>query len=222
MNDLTVEEMRSLLSPNLPPADNLRRLEEIDALTGLLSAKDLERLQDLRQKYIAENPLRPDYDKLSKYQKFLSYGEDIYLYVLAKYNSRTRASRVASLFVGCNISPNEIDSWCNMDEELSARHKAAVEEFRDRLREEIFRRAVEGEDKEVYDKEGNHVATVKQKNDKLLEKILSANCEEYKDKTPTGILSAGNIVFNVMNFSTEVEEIMEAEVVDKNGGGNSI
>lgn len=221
MNDLTVEEMRNvLLATDLPPADNLRRLEEIDALTGLLEARDLERLQAVREKFLATIPPEPDGLKLSKYQKFVKYAEDVYCYILAKYNSRTRAAKVASVFLGMPLAPVEIEQWASFDESLSARCKAAVEEFRDRLREEIFRRAVEGEDKEIYDKEGNHITTVKIKNDKLLEKILSANCEEYKDRTPTGVLSAGNIVFNVMNFSTEVEEIMEAEVVDKDGGGN--
>lgn len=203
---MTVEEMRQhLLSPQHGDyIGKLRRLEEIDALTGLLTADDLTRLQKAGSQYIVM--AQDDVNNLSKYQKFVKYGEDIYCYTIAKYNSRTRACKVASVFLQEQVTPAEVEQWMGIDDTLSARVKAAVEEFRDRIREEIFRRAVEGESKAVYDKDGNHITDVKVKNDKLLEKMLSANCDEYKDKAPAGVLAAGNVVFNVMNYAQGFSE----------------
>lgn len=204
MQDFTIEEYRkNLLEHRADSSENWARLEEIDALTGLLSSQDLKRLEELKDHYVT---ISAEDAKLSKYSKFVKYAEDIYCYVLAKYNSRTRANRVASVFLGAHISSAEVDEWATFDEALAGRIREATEAFKDRIREEIFQRAIVGETKPVFDREGNHIRDIVVKDNKLLEKMLSANCSEYKEKNTPAVLASGNIVFNVMNYAQEGQE----------------
>lgn len=204
MHDFTIEEYRqNLLLHKENSAENWARLEEIDAMTGLLSSQDLKRLEELKDHYVN---ISAEDAKLSKYAKFVKYAEDIYCYVLAKYNSRTRANRVASIFLGAHISSAEVDEWATFDEALASRLREATEAFKDKIREEIFQRAIVGETKPIFDREGNHIRDIVVKDNKLLEKMLSANCSEYKEKNTPAVLASGNIVFNVMNYAQEEQE----------------
>lgn len=204
MHDFTIEEYRqNLLLHKENSAENWARLEEIDAMTGLLSSQDLKRLEELKDHYVN---ISAEDAKLSKYAKFVKYAEDIYCYVLAKYNSRTRANRVASIFLGAHISSAEVDEWATFDDTLASRLREATEAFKDKIREEIFQRAIIGETKPIFDREGNHIRDIVIKDNKLLEKMLSANCSEYKEKNTPAVLASGNIVFNVMNYAQEGQE----------------
>lgn len=197
----TFEEQRDAMRNRYKPMP-VRRLEEIDALTGLLQSSDLERLKKLREKHKAIAKVE-NIEKLTKYENFIINGEDIYLYILAKYNSSTRATKVASIFCGEEITTHDIKQWMEQDPEFRRKRVESVEEFRDGIREEIARRALYGVDKPVFDKDGNHIRDIKEKNDKLLEKMLTANCEEYRERREIMGNAGGNVVFNVINFADE-------------------
>lgn len=182
---------------------SIEELEEIDALVGLMTTSDLKRLQVVKDLHNRQYGYSAN---LSKYQKFVLTCEDIYLYTLAKYNSKTRARKVAAIFMGEPLSDIELNQWRDNDPEMEGRYKEAIQAFRDSIREEIVRRALIGVDKPVFDRDGNHIKDIKIKSDKLLEKMLTANCDEYKEKTEIQGISAGAITFNVVNFAAEQEE----------------
>lgn len=182
---------------------SIEELEEIDSLVGLMTSKDLKRLEAVK---LLHKNTYGSCDNLSKYQRFVLTCEDIYLYTLAKYNSKTRARKVASVFMGESLSDMELNQWRDSNPEMENRYKEAIQAFRDSIREEIVKRAIIGVDKPVFDRDGNHIKDIKVKNDRLLEKMLSANCDEYREKTELQGISAGTITFNVVNFAAEQEE----------------
>ena len=147
-------------------------------------------------------------EKLSRYERFTIRGKQVLLDTIAKYNSTTRAVKMASIVTGITISTIELKKWQEEDPVFNAEVLSAKQAFADTLREEVADRAVYGVDKPVFDKAGNHVDTVKVKSDKLLERMLSANCDEYKTKDSTALSADGNIVFNVVNFSSEMGKII--------------
>lgn len=189
---------------------SLEELEDIDLTASKMCKADISALA----KYMKTRGLVFEDSKLTKYERFLLRAEDIYLYQLGKYNSKTRALKIASMFTGMNISASDINLWKKEDAQFAASVQEAESAFKDTLREEILSRAVFGEEVPVFDKYGNQTHSVTQKSDRLLEKMLSANCEEYKDKNVVDMSAGGGITFNVVNFATEQKE-REAKVIQE-------
>lgn len=214
-----LQTVRNALSA-IPPITEAE-LEEIDTIANKMYTSDVKNLVN----YIKKTGMSFNEGSLTKYERFLIRAKDIYCYQIAKYNSASRARKVASMFAGYNIKGTDIEEWQKADSEFMAEIKDAQSAFKDKLREEVLARAVFGEDKPVFDKYGNQTHTINEKSDRLLEKMLNANCEEYKDKLVADIGAGGGIVFNVVNFATEqaqreeqflqkTERIITVETVD--------
>lgn len=196
-NTTNLPALRSAVRSIVKQTD-MEFVEAVDALAGKLTKRDISAVKA----YINKGQPIEGESKLTHYERFLLRGEDVYLYMLGKYNSKTRARVLAGMCCGFEISPTELKAWEDNDPAFKDNITAAREAFKDTIREELANRALIGVEKPVFDKQGNHTHDITVKSDKLLEKMLSANCDEYKEKIPTA-LNAGGITFNVVSFATE-------------------
>lgn len=179
---------------------NEEELKQLHQLSADITQSDVSALKQ-------ELPVAGE-EKLSRYERFSIRGKQVFLDTLAKYNSITRAAKMASVVTGITVSTTELKQWQEQDPAFQAEVLSAKQSFADAIREEVADRAMYGVDKPIFDKAGNHIETVKVKSDKLLERMLSANCDEYKTKDTAALSADGNIVFNVVNFSSEMGKII--------------
>lgn len=179
---------------------NEEELKQLHQLSADITQSDVAALKQ-------ELPVAGE-EKLTRYERFTLRGKQVFLDTLAKYNSVTRAAKMASVVTGITLITTELKQWQEQDPAFQAEVFAARQAFADTLREEVADRAVYGVEKPIFDKAGNHIETIKVKSDKLLERMLSANCDEYKTKDTAALSADGNIVFNVVNFSSEMGKII--------------
>lgn len=177
-------------------------IAKIDILMDSLTKGNLSEINKLREAFAKSNP---SYAKATVEDKFCALGVHFYCYALARYNSKTRGLKMAGIIMGQSISGAYVKKICERNKDVADMIENAEQRFRDTLREEMYRRAVEGEDTPVFDKTGVQVDTIKKKNSKLFEVMIKANCEEYKEKNTAVGIAGNNITFQVVNFLQENE-----------------
>lgn len=175
-------------------------LMKLDILTKNLTDKNVKAIKQMARTMEAFDAT---FAALTKEEKFIKMGASIYLYTLAKYNSTSRALKLIQILTNEMYTKKDIAAYANKYPIVAAYIEKAKESFRDMLREEMYQRAVEGEDVPVFNKEGEQVDNIKKKDSKLFEAMVKANCEEYKDKGNIGGIVGNNITFQVVNFLQE-------------------
>lgn len=175
-------------------------LARIDILTRNMTAHNVKQVKELADiKKLSDDK----FAMLTKKDKFFAFGLSIYLYILAKYNSKSRGLKIASIISGCVYTKADIDSYARQYPVVAEYIERAKDSFKDSLREEIYHRAVEGEEVPVFNKNGEHIDNIVKKDNKLFEAMVKANCEEYKEKNNTVGIAGNNVTFQVVNFLQE-------------------
>jgi hypothetical protein len=111
---------------------------------------------------------------------------------LASYNqghSITKSCKAAG------VSRETLYTWKEHDEPFMLRFNQAKEEGDDVIRDEIYRRGVEGWEEPVYQLKVR-VGTVRRYSDQLLERLAKARMPEYRDKQQVEI--SGQLDINVL------------------------
>jgi len=101
--------------------------------------------------------------------------QDIFLEEFAKHGNVTLACRVA------NINRSTLYRWKEKSDTFLVQYNQAMEDAKDAIRAEIYRRGKEGWDEEVYQL-GHYAGTVRKFSDTLLIFHAKALMSEYRDK----------------------------------------
>ena len=92
-----------------------------------------------------------------------------------------------------NVTTETVRNHRKDDPEFSEAYDTALEEFRDELEQEAYRRAVQGVEEDHYFK-GDHTHTTVKYSDRLMELLLKRHRPEYRDKITADVNVQGGVL----------------------------
>jgi transposase len=128
----------------------------------------------------------------------------VFLEAYAKHANVMVSARMAG------INRSTVYDWLEKDQDFSFAYNIAKEDAKDTLRAEIYRRAHDGWEEEVYQL-GNFAGTVQKYSDTLLIFHSKALMPEYRDKQQLEVTGkdGGAIRLNYSNYSDEELSLLE-------------
>lgn len=97
------------------------------------------------------------------------------------------------------IREERIHDWRKADPVFDAKFRAAEQRVGDKLVKEVIHRATVGEEKTIYNKQGEAVDTIFEKSDVLLMFATKRHRPEYRDKFEIPAIPVGGPTTNIQN-----------------------
>lgn len=114
------------------------------------------------------------------------------------------------------VSPSTVRSHLTTDPVFKAAYDEAMNDFKEHVETEIYRRAISGWDEEVY-QQGEYVGTIRKFDSRLLELLAKRHIPEYKEKFEVQHhLPPGTLVVPIKQSEEEwMKDVSEAEIVEE-------
>lgn len=113
------------------------------------------------------------------------------------------------------VSPSTVKSHLQTDPHFQAAFDEAMQDFREIVEGEVYRRAILGWEEEVY-QQGEYVGTIRRFDPRLLELLAKRHIPEYKEKYEVmHTAQPGTLAVPVKQTEKEWINACEAEVVEE-------
>lgn len=132
------------------------------------------------------------------------------------FNELANCGVMRTACAAAEVSVTQFSRLRGVHEEIDKFTLLALEFYRDRIRETVHNRAIEGWDEPVY-YQGRKVGKVHKFSDRLLEMQAKSHCPEYRDRSEVDVnVTGGVLVIHCPDLSREdwLEERRKRSAID--------